>query len=123
MRVDSRAPIFGEHLAEIAHQAPLWHARDASARANSQRNLCTNEALIADAVAIYVAVPARVRATHAAVHVVGELICRDGANMNAMLGCRPPRRNTKCNPGDLAKRLIDNGIHPPTIYFPLSVPA
>ena len=30
-------------------------------------------------------------------------------------------RKARCHAGDIAKRLIDYGYHPPTVYFPLTV--
>ena len=45
--------------------------------------------------------------------------------MPASTSSSPPRRALKAATGvrtlDVAKRLIDKGFHPPTIYFPLTV--
>jgi glycine dehydrogenase subunit 2 len=39
-----------------------------------------------------------------------------------VLSCEKIRKETGCKALDIAKRLLDYGIHAPTIYFPLIVP-
>jgi len=38
-----------------------------------------------------------------------------------VLSGEPMRRRLKIRTLDLAKRLLDHGVHPPTVYFPLIV--
>ena len=46
---------------------------------------------------------------------------RDPASTSSWPLPRPSRRPPACARYDIAKRLIDHGYHPPTIYFPLIV--
>jgi hypothetical protein len=63
------------------------------------------------------------------VHGVGATLYYDGANRIAIMGCMhefvlsgaPMKREWGIRTLDLAKRLLDHGVHPPTVYFPLLV--
>ena len=55
----------------------------------------------------------------AAVDKVGEVAVPEGAEL---LRARTLKRDHGVTALDVAKRLMDHGIHPPTVYFPLVVP-